>query len=407
MKIATVLFTYNRSMHTEKVLKALENNEILPEKLFIFQDGFKKSTNIKEWKRVSAVINAVSFCDTEVIIAEKNNGLSKSIISGLNYVFKNYDAVIVLEDDCVPHPKFMSYMINCLKKYECERKVFSIGGCAWPIDFEQRGADAYFCQRISSWGWGTWKDRWDEYEQDYDLLKKVENNSDASERLRVWGADLKEQLIGNITGKCDSWAVFWALKVIEKDGYCLSPYESLIANIGFDGTGVHSGTVKVKIKNRDYNNMSDHQLPNNIESSEECRNAFQKFLTYTSIEDKYKAYQNFLVSLLDKVILSEQFLEKAVDKKFAVWGLGKIGEILVDKLIDKIDIACIILSKPYREQYRGIPIVSIDDLPETVNTIIVIPFYDIKKIKSQSENRKKNIIYIGIDQLIFELIDNC
>lgn len=41
MRIATIIFAYNRSYHVGKVIEALEKNTIRPEKLFIFQDGFK------------------------------------------------------------------------------------------------------------------------------------------------------------------------------------------------------------------------------------------------------------------------------------------------------------------------------------------------------------------------------
>ena len=45
MKIAIALFVYDRSYHTNKVLEALKENTVLPEKLFIFQDGIKPETN--------------------------------------------------------------------------------------------------------------------------------------------------------------------------------------------------------------------------------------------------------------------------------------------------------------------------------------------------------------------------
>ncbi len=42
MKIATLLFTYNRSYHTEQALSALKENTALPQKLIVFQDGRKR-----------------------------------------------------------------------------------------------------------------------------------------------------------------------------------------------------------------------------------------------------------------------------------------------------------------------------------------------------------------------------
>ena len=118
MNVATILFTYNRSKHTRQVLDALSRNTVLPDKLYIFQDGPKRTTNQKEWKAVSDVINAVSWCDTEIVISNYNKGLANSIKSGVSQVLQLYDAVIVLEDDCVPHPQFMEYMVKALEKYE-------------------------------------------------------------------------------------------------------------------------------------------------------------------------------------------------------------------------------------------------------------------------------------------------
>ena len=56
MKIATLLFTYNRSRHTEQVINSLKSNTLLPEKLFVFQDGLRQEENSTEWKKVIMLI---------------------------------------------------------------------------------------------------------------------------------------------------------------------------------------------------------------------------------------------------------------------------------------------------------------------------------------------------------------
>ena len=48
MKIATIIFVYNRSNHTKAVLEGLKHNYILPEMLFIFQDGLKDKDSGKK-----------------------------------------------------------------------------------------------------------------------------------------------------------------------------------------------------------------------------------------------------------------------------------------------------------------------------------------------------------------------
>lgn len=170
MKIATILFTYNRSWHTEQVLKALSQNYELPEKLFIFQDGIKKKEHEKEWKKVNCLIDKVVFCPVEIIVSKENKGLAKSIMSGINYVFQQYDAIIVLEDDCVPTKNFIGFMNQSLYRYKNVKNVYNVTGFGYSSEFESRGCDAYFVGRTCSWGWGTWNDRWEGFSPSTDDL---------------------------------------------------------------------------------------------------------------------------------------------------------------------------------------------------------------------------------------------
>ncbi|MBO4416310.1 MAG: DUF342 domain-containing protein, partial [Lachnospiraceae bacterium] len=43
--------------------------------------------------------------------------------------------------------------------------------------------------------------------------------------------DLEATIIGDVIGKNDTWAAFWALSVIKEKGLCLIPYKSFVSNI--------------------------------------------------------------------------------------------------------------------------------------------------------------------------------
>ncbi len=283
IKIGTAVFTYNRSFHTEKVLTALSNNSMLPEKLFLFHDGLKNDEDKSEWVNVQKILEAVDWTDTEIIVADTNKGLAKSIVDGINYVFESCDAVIVLEDDCVPSKGFMTYMCEALNKYESCHSVYNIGGYAWPIEVEKKEYDAYFNGRTSSWGWGTWKDRWQQYRQDNNLIDFLKNDPEDSERLAIWGNDLENMLIDRINGRNNSWAVYWSLLVLSKNGLCLSPYESLIDNIGFDGTGVHCGVSNEYEVIAEKEPKSSYQLPDELLLLDDVKEAFSKLHGGTTV----------------------------------------------------------------------------------------------------------------------------
>lgn len=402
MEIATLLFAYNRPYHTEKVLNALKINEIMPSKLIIFQDGLKESTNICDWEAVGQIIKQVDWCDVEIYIASVNKGLAESVIYGVTNALDTYDAVIVLEDDCVPHPQFMSYMISGLNKYVEKKQIYSVGGYAWPVVVQENGTDAYFTGRISSWGWGTWKDRWVQYERDYQMLAKIKNDDDLLTRFHIWGEDLESHLLGNVNGTCNSWAVFWALTVIKNKGYCLAPYQSLIENIGFDGSGVHCGTRKPEQNLRKWDECHDIVLPEKIEFPIECETGFSDFFAWTAPEVKLSYYNKVLANwawIMQKDCSVAEYLLKQDICKVSVWGRGKICDLLQYALAEKVKILSIIESTPSLKEYKGIPVVRYEDIPQESQLIIVIPVYDIEKIRRKVVGVIQCEV-VGIDKLL-------
>lgn len=402
MKIATILFTYNRPIHTQKVLSSLCQNDEKPQKLIIFQDGMKPTTIRSDWEDVGKIIRAVDWCETEVHITDNNKGLANSIVQGINYAFQTCDAVIVLEDDCVPHPKYMSFMNACLGKYRDEKKVYAVGGCPEPIDVDRvPGVDAYFCGRFSSLGWGTWKDRWEMYEQDYAILKRIKSDQDCRERLHVWGSDLESHLLGNLSGQCDSWAVFWALKLIEKDGYFMCPYESLITNIGFDGSGVHSGTERIEREYRVADNMENFLLPDEIEITESVRTGYMDMLLLTPRGERDRSYRELLCRWIELKQRNRVITYEFTEAKVAFWGKGWLLDLLQREFGDQMQVICIIETYPAVEEYKGIPVFVASEIPKDIDTVIVIPFCDIDVIRRKIIRRRPDIKRIlGADELI-------
>lgn len=403
MNIATILFTYNRSKHTKAVLDALANNRILPEKLFIFQDGMKASTNKEEWNAVGRVITSVSWCDTEIFISEKNKGLANSIVAGVNQVFESFDAVIVLEDDCVPHPQFMEYMVKALEKYKNCQEVYHIGASSEPVDAVPNGTDAYFLGRINSCGWGTWKERWQKFTNDYTIVGKIKADSQLNERLMLWGENLEATVVSNIYGRTDSWACFWALSVIMNKGYCMSPYESLINNIGFDGTGVHSGIAKSTLKLRTNERLSEIVLPDKVEWVEGYQKSFAHYYPWVSPAVKNEYYKNVAFDLLELQKNRRRITDWLIARNIfniMLWGKGKVCDYLINEFDGQIAIDAIVETTPKEDRYRNIPVIRWDNIPVDTSLVLVIPGYDITRIRNMIDNERLMKRIMPIDQLI-------
>lgn len=364
MEITTILFVYKRYQHTKIVLEALSKNTKLPQKLLVFQDGIKDNKDKKEWKLVNELINKQSFCPIEIIVSDYNKGLAKSITDGVSYALKKSDAIIVLEDDCVPSSNFMMYMEKTLHFYENNKKVWGISGYGWPgVKSDKSDYDVYFGGRISSWGWATWNDRWDKYSKDVDIVRRIRLDKESSVYLSKWGNDLEVMMKDQVLGKNDSWAVYWALNMIEERGVYVMPYVSQIKNIGLDGSGEHCSTEIFERYNVDIDQdvIIDFRLP-------------KKVLIEDNIEEMVKPlFGSFLVKQ-----------KKALNKKnVIVYGIGGCFLSHEKELVEKYNIEY--LFDMYKSGYvAGIKILTLEELKivaQRTDIYITIMLYNNKEYK--------------------------
>ena len=254
-----VLFVYNRPRHTQKTIKALQNNELASEsELFIYADNAKNNKIDEKVLKVRSYIKKINgFKKVTIIEREKNWGLSKSIIDGVTKVINKYGRVIVMEDDLVVSPYFLMYMNASLCKYVDEVKVIQIAGYMFPLNIDIN-EDALFLPLTSSWGWASWKRAWDLFDINATSYEQLKNDSLLRERFNLNGAyDYFSMLEGQLAGKLDSWAIRFYLTAFISDALTLYPRESLVINNGFDGSGTHG------IQNNNLNSLvstNNHKL---------------------------------------------------------------------------------------------------------------------------------------------------
>ncbi|WP_431216571.1 hypothetical protein ACQ86N_19425 [Puia sp. P3] len=151
--------------------------------------------------------------------------------------------MIVLEDDILTTPNFLTFMNAALDKYEQQPRVFSVSGYAFNLGLPDDGAyprDTYFTTRGWSWGWATWKDRWTGI--DWQVSDYAEFTKNAAERRRFaqGGSDLNLMLKRQMTGQLDSWAIRWFYHQYKVKGLTLYPILSKVYNDGFDDLATHT-----------------------------------------------------------------------------------------------------------------------------------------------------------------------
>jgi hypothetical protein len=243
MPAPIALFVYNRPRHTRDTVAALQcNHDALDSDLYVFSDGAKGAEDMPRVEEVRRYVRKISgFKSVTVIESTTNSGLANSIISGVTRLCRDHGRVIVLEDDLITSPHFLTFMNNALNRYEGESRVMHIAGYMFPID-PIGLPQTLFLRTSSCWGWATWKRAWDRFEKNpQNLLERFD--SDMRQAFNFDNSyDHWNQVLQNVAGKIDTWAVFWYASVFLNGGLCLHPAVSLVQNIGLDGSGVHCGS---------------------------------------------------------------------------------------------------------------------------------------------------------------------
>lgn len=241
-KAPIVLFVYKRPQHTEKTLEFLSRCEGADDsELFIFCDGPKWPEDKKAVAEVRQVVRCRRWCGkVNIVERDKNMGLANSIMGGVTELCSSFGRVIVLEDDLLTSRYFLEYMNKALELYEKNERVMQVSGHMFPVKIKPE-TNAFFLPFTTSWGWATWQRAWSHFDPamtSYVRLKKdkvLRYRFDLDRAYPYYNMLSKQR-----TGKVDSWAIRWYLSVFMCDGLTLYPSQTLIQNIGFDGSGTHS-----------------------------------------------------------------------------------------------------------------------------------------------------------------------
>jgi len=272
------LFVYNRPRHTERTLKFLRQNTLAAEsRLFIFSDGPKNKADEAAVAEVRALVrDTEGFKSAELVVSTENKGLAASVISGVSRLTSDYGQVIVLEDDLITSPHTLRYFNEALERYRNSDKVMHIGAYMYNLRNPQL-PQTFFYRAATSWGWATWERAWKHFDADIDRLISQFDTSKRQEFSIEGSMNFWKQMKDFKAGRNNSWAIRWYASIFLKDGLTLNPSQSLVNNIGHDGSGTHSGIDDV------YNVIINPEpvtwFPEKITENPEAYQAIRHFLS--------------------------------------------------------------------------------------------------------------------------------
>lgn len=264
MNAPVIIFAYNRAQHLRRLVNSLLlNPEAGDSDLYVFCDGAKSPHDAKVAEVMSFSAEIQGFRNVNVIRRGENIGLAQNIIKGVSCVMEKYESAIVLEDDLIATPHFLRYMNAALQFYR-DANVWSIAG--YTPNVELPGGYAFSCypiMRNCSWGWATWRGRWQNVDWQVSDFKDFIRDKSQLTAFNESGSDLSAMLLKQQTGEINSWSIRFCYSGFKHQMPTIYPVHSLIINGGADGSGSNISSTS-RYDTRIFEELGEIRFCNNL-----------------------------------------------------------------------------------------------------------------------------------------------
>lgn len=241
--VPVAFLIFNRPETTQKVFKEIRN--VQPPKLLIVADGPRSDrTEVERCNAARAIVDQIDWpCEILKNYSTDNLGCRRRISSGLDWVFKNVEEAIILEDDCLPHPSFFRFCEELLNRYRDDERVMMISGDNFQFGRRQKGYSYYFSLYTHIWGWASWSRAWKQYDVDMRHWALIPDRFNwLKERVidRRSAAFWEKVFNAVSSGDINTWDFQWTFSCWLHNGLAIMPDENLISNIGFSEDATHT-----------------------------------------------------------------------------------------------------------------------------------------------------------------------
>ena len=130
LNIGVALLTYSRPAHTRRVLEGLRREGV--QAFTVYMDGADDAEVRAKQTEMAAEMAEIDWADCTVIRAAENVGLARSVVGAVTDQLRKNDAMVLLEDDCVPRRGFLDYFRKMFEAYRDVPQVRSVCGTVRP-----------------------------------------------------------------------------------------------------------------------------------------------------------------------------------------------------------------------------------------------------------------------------------
>jgi FkbM family methyltransferase len=147
-KFGIIVFGYLRKKHLLNVLESLKRQDVLSA-THVWIDGFSHASELRELVEGCQSLKA-AYPQAHWQFHFGRMGIEKLMLDGLSCMARQYENIIVLEDDCFPTSNAISVFLEHLSGIDKDLSVYSVYGHHFGTPNEGR-----LFSRFQGWGWAT------------------------------------------------------------------------------------------------------------------------------------------------------------------------------------------------------------------------------------------------------------
>ena len=243
LQTPVAFLVFNRPETTSRVFE--EIRRVRPPILLVVADGPRadRTGDAEKCEAVRAIVDTVDWpCEVLKNYSEVNLGCKVRISSGIDWVFKQVEEAIILEDDCLPHSTFFRFCQEMLSYYRHDTRIAQIGGCNFQFGRLRYKESFYFSRHFHVWGWASWRRAWKEYDVNMALWPEIRGGNWLSgiyrskRDLELWSRIFQSVYLN----KVNTWDFQWTFACMVNNALSVIPNVNLVANIGFNSEATHT-----------------------------------------------------------------------------------------------------------------------------------------------------------------------
>lgn len=242
LKTAPVaILMFNRPEVTRRTLEAVSASA--PSLVFLIADGPRPAypSDLELCDEVRKIATEMNWgCEVRTNFAKENLGLRNRVISGLNWVFSQVDAAIIVEDDCLADDSFFRYSTELLDRYRDHDSIGIVSGNNF-LGGRQIGDESYFFSSdVRIWGWATWSRVWNAFAKEG---IREWSSYEAKSATRLLTSPFRRRALNRMASfahKLDTWDLAFVLHCLSRGYLNAVPRVNLVSNVGFGAQSTHT-----------------------------------------------------------------------------------------------------------------------------------------------------------------------